>query len=296
MQEKNTKYILFILLQSVLYGIGNPVTKIAYDGGITPLWLLTFRFFIAFATCLLLFGKRVAAEVPRADVRKWLPSAGAMAGAYICCNIALGLTSATNVGFLLSLPVLFTPFLAPFFRREKYDVRVLPVQIISVVGLFLLCCGDAGFSFGFGEVLGLVDALCLALALLFSERALTEMDGTTLTTLQVGVTFAVSLVLTLCMDSFAVVPQVEPRAWLVVVYLALGCSVLAYFLQNSAVMHLSAATVSVVQCTQPILTALISFLVLHENLTFLGITGAVLILAALLLDARRRKIPVTENG
>ena len=35
MKEKKTKYILFILLQSLVYGIGNPITKVAYES-ITP--------------------------------------------------------------------------------------------------------------------------------------------------------------------------------------------------------------------------------------------------------------------
>ena len=287
MGEKRARYILFILGQSVLYGIGNPVTKLAYDGGITPLWLLASRFFMASLACLLLFGRRIRVQLPSARLRRWLPSALGIAGAYICCNLALNLTSATNVGFLISLPVLFTPFLAPLLLRRRYDVRVLPVQLLSVVGLFLLCCGDAGFSFGLGELLGLADALCLAFALIFSERALAELDGTVLTFLQASVTFVISALLALCFDDFAVLPRVTPTGWAVVAYLALGCTVLAYILQNYAVARLSAATVSVLQCTQPILTALVSFMLLHEKLTPLGVSGGALIVAALLLDARR---------
>ena len=287
MERNKARYILFILGQSLLYGIGNPVTKLAYDGGITPLWLLAGRFLTATAVCWLLFGKRIRAQLPKAHIKHWLPSALGIAGAYICCNLALNMTSATNVGFLISLPVLFTPFLAPLLLHRRYDMRVLPVQLLSVVGLFLLCCGDSGFSFGMGELLGLLDALSLAFALIFSERALRELDGTVLTFLQAAVTFGISLVLALCFDDFAVLPRIEPVAWAVVLYLALGCTVLAYILQNYAVAHLSAATVSVLQCTQPILTALISFIVLREKLTPLGIAGGVLIVAALLLDARR---------
>ena len=36
-------YISFILIQSLVYGIGNPLTKVAYHS-ITPLWLLAARF------------------------------------------------------------------------------------------------------------------------------------------------------------------------------------------------------------------------------------------------------------
>ena len=298
MSEHKGRYVLFILAQSLLYGIGNPVTKIAYDGGITPLWLLSCRFFIAALTCYVLFRRRIRAQLPKANIRHWLPSALGMAGAYICCNLALGLTSATNVGFLISLPVLFTPFLTSLLLHRRYDLRVLPVQLLSVAGLFLLCCGESGLSFGLGEVLGLLDALSLAFALIFSERSLREIDGTVLTFLQASVTFVISLCMALCFDDASVLPAVEGKAWAVVLYLALGCTVLAYLLQNFAVAHLSAATVSVLQCTQPILTALISFIVLREKLTALGLLGGVLIVAALLLNSRREKrltAPTAKN-
>jgi drug/metabolite transporter (DMT)-like permease len=45
---KPAVYILMIVLQSVIYGIGNPITKIAYES-ITPFWGLAFRF--TFALC-----------------------------------------------------------------------------------------------------------------------------------------------------------------------------------------------------------------------------------------------------
>lgn len=46
MKGKKAIYVIFILIQSIVYGIGNPITKIAYQS-ITPLWLLAIRFTMA---------------------------------------------------------------------------------------------------------------------------------------------------------------------------------------------------------------------------------------------------------
>lgn len=62
-----------------------------------------------------------------------------MAFAYICCNIALSLTSATNVGFLMSLPVIFAPILSTIILKERYALSHLPLQILVIAGLILLC-------------------------------------------------------------------------------------------------------------------------------------------------------------
>ena len=93
-------YISFILIQSLVYGIGNPLTKVAYHS-ITPLWLLAARFSLAFLLFALFFGRRLFSQLRKVSWTLWLPSALCCAGAYISCNLALDLTAATNVGGLL---------------------------------------------------------------------------------------------------------------------------------------------------------------------------------------------------
>ena len=58
--EKKILYISFILIQSLVYGIGNPLTKVAYHS-ISPLWLLASRFSLAFLLFALLWGRRLLA-------------------------------------------------------------------------------------------------------------------------------------------------------------------------------------------------------------------------------------------
>ena len=110
-------YISFILIQSLVYGIGNPLTKVAYHS-ITPLWLLAARFSLAFLLFALFFGRRLFSQLRKVSWTLWLPSALCCAGAYISCNLALDLTAATNVGFIMSLPVLFAPLLFSLVFRH----------------------------------------------------------------------------------------------------------------------------------------------------------------------------------
>ena len=122
MQDRNLKYILFILIQSLIYGFGNPLTKTAYET-ITPLWLIALRFTISTVLFLLVFRKHIFADTLWLKSAVWLPSALCCAGAYITCNIALNITTATNVGFIMSMPVLFAPLLQSLVLRRKYQIR-----------------------------------------------------------------------------------------------------------------------------------------------------------------------------
>ncbi|HCS10300.1 MAG TPA: hypothetical protein DIV40_02480 [Clostridiales bacterium] len=73
-------------------------------------------------------------------------------------------------------------------------------------------------------------------------------------------------------------------AWTVVLYLAIFCTNIAYMLQNSALKHISAQAVSMLQCTQPILTAIISYFLLGEKLSTQGIIGAAIIIICIIAE------------
>lgn len=260
------------------------------------LWCLGIRFSGAAALMLLLFGRRAIPALRSAPWKAWLPCSLAMAVAYASCNMALQFTTATNVGFLMSLPVLFTPALAWLVLKRPYPRRVIPIQLAVIVGLYLLCCGgeSGGFTFGIGEVLGLVCALSLAATLVFSEGAIPGIDPISMATAQATVTGILCLTAALLFDDVAVLPHVTATGWLVVAYLALTCTCLSYVLQNTALTRLSSYTVSLLQCTQPILTAACSYLLLRERLTAIGLTGAAIIVACVVLEnwqSSRRPIP-----
>jgi len=276
------KYVSFVLLQSVVYGFGNPLTKIAYES-ITPFWLLTFRFTIALIIFLIFFGRSIISQLKSAKPSQFLPASLCMAVAYITCNLALKWTSATNVGFLMSLPVIFAPVLVVPILKIKYNFKYLPLQLVVVLGLYLLCSNGGRFQFNIGDLFALTTAIAISGALAFGEKSLESMDAFAISASQAGITAVVSFACALLFDDFSVIPRVAPEAWMVISYLALACTCAAYVLQNSALAHLSSGTVSMLQCTQPILTALCSFILLGETLSFIGLLGAFIILGALLV-------------
>ena len=291
---KKYKYMGFILLQSVIYGFGNPLTKIAFES-ITPFWSLAVRFTTAFLVFMLFFGKRIIASLKSVEPKVYMPASICMASAYITCNLALNWTSATNVGFLMSLPVIFAPVLALLLYKVKYRLIHIPIQIAVVIGLYLLCFDGERLVFGKGEAAALITALSIAGALVFGEESLKKLDAVAVSAAQAGITALISLPCALIFESTEVLGQVTTPAWLVVLYLAIFCTNIAYMLQNTALKHISAAAVSMLQCTQPILTAIISYYLLGEKLSTLGIIGAVIIIICIITEniitAKEQSLP-----
>ena len=140
-----------ILLQSVLYGFGDPISKAAYET-MSVYSLMTVRYAIAVAALLLVCGRRIAQGLRAVSVRLWLVPSLCIAAGYVLNNIALNLTTATSATFLRSMAIILTPILAFLIHRTRYRWVHIPLQLLVVVGLYLFCGGFSGF--GVGELVG----------------------------------------------------------------------------------------------------------------------------------------------
>ena len=79
-----------------------------------------------------------------------------------------------------------------------------------------------------------------------------------------------------------------PRSWLMVLYLGIGNSVIAYSLWNRALRGLPAAAVGASLYAQPILGAGLSWLLLRDALPATFVPGAVLVLAGVYVASSAR--------
>lgn len=174
--NSHNKYIIFILLQSFLYGLGNPLTKIAF-ASITPLWCLAFRFGLAFSLFAIFFATRLRKQLQALSASQYLPAGLCMASAYISCNLALEGTTATNVGFIMSLSVIFAPLLSIIVLQRPYKISHLPIQLLVILGMYLLCSNGGTFSFNQGDLWALLTAVSVAGALVFGEKSLKATDA-----------------------------------------------------------------------------------------------------------------------
>lgn len=280
-----------ILLQSVLYGFGDPISKAAYET-MSVYSLMTVRYAIAVAALLLVCGRRIAQGLRAVSVRLWLVPSLCIAAGYVLNNIALNLTTATSATFLRSMAIILTPILAFLIHRTRYRWVHIPLQLLVVVGLYLFCGGFSGF--GVGELVGFLSAVCIAGSLVSSGTALQQMDALTLTTVQAAASMVMAFVCAFIFEDGLTLQGASPVNWAIILYLALACTLLGYLLQNKALEGISSRTVALLQCTAPVLTAFFSFFLLGETLSLMGLIGAAIILACVvaetLVDTREEKM------
>ena len=119
----------------------------------------------------------------------------------------------------------------------------------------------------------------LACALISSHKYLEEIDPLALTALMAGCSAALALIGSFIFEGGIQLAHTTGRAWLIIVYLAIACTLGGYMMQNLALTKISERSVALLQSLCPVMTAIFSFLILGEKLSAAGVLGAIIIIS-----------------
>ena len=275
---------MLIVLQSLVYGFGDPISKIAFE--IVPVYsMMTVRYTIAFLFCLAVFGRRILHTLKTVPVKCWLIPGLCIGLSYVLNNIALDLTDATSVAFLRSLAVVITPAFAFIAFRKRYRWQHIAAQVMVLPGMYLLCVRGGLSGFGAGELIALLAAALIAATLVFTGRYIEQVDPVSMTALQAGCSAVIAFTGSLLAEGGVHAGSATPQAWMIILYLAILCTFLGYLLQNLALTRISDREVSLLQSLNPVMTAVFSFILLGETLSAAGFAGAAIIIACIAASA-----------
>ncbi|MFD4925321.1 DMT family transporter [Streptomyces goshikiensis] len=194
-------------------------------------------------------------------------------------------TSATNAGLIISLTMIFTPLAEAAVRRTRPSATFLGAAAVSVAGVVLLTQGGGFTVPGAGDLLILGAALARTLNVLLTARieAVQDADSLSLTTVQLGGALAVFAVLAALPGTgenpWSVAAGFGPAEWAGLAFLAVFCTLFAFFVQMWAVRRTSPSRVSLLLGTEPLWAAAAGIAIGGEHLGPAGLAGAALVLA-----------------
>jgi drug/metabolite transporter (DMT)-like permease len=244
--------------------------------------LLALRMMLAAAVMLLVV---VARRRPlTADELRAGAVLGVLLGAvFVLETFGIAHTSATNAGLIISLTIVFTPVLESVVTGRRLPGRFLVAGSTAVVGVVLLAGGGSLQPPTLGDVLILGAAVVRAVHVTTMQRVSTDrpMDSLHLTTVQLSTCAALFTVASLFWgDSLPrYVRSLDAADGILFLYLVLGCTVFAFFVQTWAVRRTSPSRVSLLLGTEPIWAAVIGIGIAHESIAPAGYAGIALILA-----------------
>lgn len=206
---------------------------------------------------------------------------------------SLGLTmiSSTQAAVIIGTIPLLVPVGAYLFFNEKLSLLNIAGIIVSFTGLLIVVL-KRGFTFNANPtgVILLFLAVFSAIGYTLMVRKLVrKYNPYSLVTYQniLGIIFFFPLVAVFEYESLISV-DVTNRALISLFCLAIFGSTLAFILYNYSIKNLGASKANIFTNIIPVLTAVFSFYILNEEMTFRKVTGIAVVLAGLLLSQLKK--------
>ncbi len=288
-------YMGLMLVTSLLWG-GNFVVAKTLVAHASPMTLTLVRWLIAVIVLLPLVWWKEKRLVPAkaALVPLFLMGITGVALFNIFQFLALERTTSTNAGLISTMNTMSIALFSFAFLKEKINGLQLLAMVLSIIGVFLvLSKGDWQllwhFQLNTGD-LWMVAAVCVwGLYSVCSKWAM-QTTSPLMATLYAGL-FGVLILVPFTITDFTF-SEIDSSFILSLLYTGVISTVVCMVFWNIGVQQLGATTSGIFLNFNPIFTALLAFLFIGEQLSWLqGIGGIIVILGCYLFTHFKTKTP-----
>ena len=256
-------------------------------------------------TAALLLFPRVWRGLRRMPGRLWLAYAGVgvvVSLHWVTFYAAIKLANASVAATCIALAPVFLALVEPFIAKRRFIARELLLGIAVVPGVALVV-GGISPEMRVGVAVGALSALLVAIFGALNKRLVEHADALVVTCIEMGTgALFLTLLTPLLPHEGALFPVPSPRDALLLLVLAIGCTLIPFALSLVALRHLSAFSTQLAVNLEPVYAVVIAIPLLGEQRE-LGpafYAGVVILLGAvfahpLLERATMKRVPAAES-
>lgn len=268
---------LALLAVALIWGGGFIASKEALTA-LSPFGLMSSRFLLSAALMFLLFSKHIV-HASKRNIQYGVIVGAIQFIAFIFQLNGLSLTTVERQSFLVTLYVLFVPFLSFFAAKNPIRRRDLFCACLAMIGLAFLCLQSGIFSPSWGDILSIISAVCFAAQIVYIGNFVKDADIFSMTFFQ------------LLTPGVLALPFIHPASLFIadmtaigsIAYLVLLNTVVAFSLQNMAQQYTSDSHTSLILSMESLFGFLLAVLYYGNAVSPQEYAGCAIILAAILL-------------
>jgi drug/metabolite transporter (DMT)-like permease len=284
--NSNWWYHVIAILVIIAWGASFPCTRLLLDAGISPTEIFVYRSAIAYLGLLVFSRFKVSLWGWKDEALAVLCGLTGGALYFVLQNIALRLTLLSDVVIVIAVnPLLTTILAAIFLKDEHFSLKVLLGSMVAFAGVAVVTFRD-GFVWGNG-LLGNILAFLAALSWACYCIILKRVQGRHST---LSITRKVMIYGTLCALPVMLFEPVTPISTLLrtdvllnMLFLALICSMAAFFIWNLVIKKIGAIRSSNYLYLDPIVSIIMGVIVLNEKVGLVAVIGCALVLLGVIL-------------
>ena len=279
MLSNQKKADIALILVTIFWGASYVLADYALTV-LHPFKLSAIRFTIAFVISAIAFRKQMK-NISKTTLLYAFVIGIFLAGVYAFTNFGMLHTSLTNVGFIVALPVVFTPLINYFFRKIVPSRKLIFVLVLATIGMALMTL-DQKFVPAYGDILCLIAAILYAADIVLTEIAVQKDD---VDALQLGIFIlgSVALIMNIVSLFFGESQKIATlEMWIVIFFLSIFSTAFAFIVQSVAQQYTTSTHVGLIFTLEPIFAAAAAYFVMGEILLPRAYMGAILMLFAVL--------------
>ena len=204
---------------------------------------------------------------------------------------AYNYTSVSTATLCYYMEPIFLILISPFVFKEKMTGKKLICVAVAFIGMIFVS-GVLTASVGKSDITGITFGLLsgfLYAIVVCSSRAIKDVDPYEKTALQLFSAGVVMIPYLLFKGAFADPSLASAFTPTTIIMLAIVCIVhtgIMYLLYFESINHLSVTQIAVLSYIDPVVAIILSQVILHEDMGWQGVVGAVLILGAAFISER----------
>ena len=290
-REPRARAELILFFVTFIWGSTFVLTKELLSA-FSPFAYIGTRFALASAIFAILFPASVRKMNAPGALRGSILGVLLFAG-FVLQTIGLQYTTASKSAFITGMLVVFTPLWQVALERRFPSLGTLLGVVLVTVGLFFLTSPD-GSGFNRGDAMTLGCAFLFGLYIVLLDIFGKEADAGQLTVMQFVISAIGGGMAMLFFEDARLVLTLG--AVLELGYLAVAASVVALYLQTKYQPDTTPARSAVIFSLEPVIAAVLAYVVMGELLGLLGALGGGLILAGLLFSQLSDRFFGAQSG
>jgi len=277
--------LLLTILAGVLWGTSFPAIKIGLIF-VDPYRFVFLRMFLASVLILLISSVTRNLDVSLVKERLvWY--LGLLNGfSYLIEYLGMSFTTASKSSLFVNLSAVWVAVLSWLIFKERFSKKKMLGIVSGLIGVFFITTNLNLLELTQGMIIG--DGLVLLSGILWSFFIVYNkkiIDAYNAIEFMPWISLATTLPLTpfIFLSNIFSLTNVSAEAWIAIVYTAVFCWLIPYYLWLKGLKHISPVTSTVILLIEVIVAIGISFFFLGETFTMISGTGVALIFLAIIL-------------
>jgi drug/metabolite transporter (DMT)-like permease len=290
--NQKSKAVVLTILAGALWGTAFPIIKLGL-ATIDPVAFVFWRFLVASAALLVVMRLLGKLEF-KITHKKLLVFLGITNGlGYLVQYVGMNYTTTAKAALFINLSAIWVALLSPKLLGESFSRKKIAGVLFGLIGIIFVSTNldFSGLSGGqlFGDAMLLASGIAWAFFMVYNKKVIKGPNSEVFQSMTWVIVLTMLSIAPFTVSAGTRVFDLSGTAWAAIVYTAIVCWVIPYYLWLEGLKHLSASTSSVLLLSEIVVAVVASVVVLKEPVTVFSTIGAFFIIIAITLVSIRDK-------